>query len=1158
MMTGQIITNRFEINDLEKDLLGQGGMGDVYRGVDTQTGQTVAIKVLKPDVIARNPDIVTRFIREGKALRQLKHPNIVEMVAAVEEDGQHYLVMEYVGGGSLEDLLEEQGRLPVSRAAEISLDLADALTRAHRLDIIHRDLKPANVLLAEDGTPRLTDFGIAHIADSPRLTQTGMLIGTVDYLSPEACQGETLDGRVDIWAFGVMMYEMLTGERPFTGKIVTAVITSILIQPVPDLSMFSPDLPDALVDLIYRMLKKDRIQRIPSVRLVGAELEAILHEREITPSSPRPASSVTGRFATTTPSTDTTKYNLPTQPTSFVGREAELTELARLLTGADICLLTILGVGGMGKTRLALEAGMAQLGNFEHGVFFVSLAPLQLVDSIVSAVAEAVGFSFYPGVEPRQQLLNYLRQKQMLIIMDNFEHLLDGVDLVTGVLETAPDVKILATTRVRLNVQREHLFHLAGMDFPDWETPEDAAQYSAVKLFMQSARRVRPDFELKVDNLKYISRICRLAGGMPLGILLAAAWVEMLSPKEIATEIGQGIDFLETDLRDIPERQRGVRAVFDYSFNLLTEREREVFLALSVFRGGFTRQAAQQVTGALLRELMGLVNKSLLYRASTGRYQVHELLRQYAQETLDQDATASTAMHDRHCTHYAAALQQWGKDMKGSRQQTTLAEMEVEIENVRAAWDWAVERGQMKRLDQAVWGLSEFYLWSSRWQDGESVFRTVANKLANKDMAGTMSGEGLRVWAKVLSWQGDFNRSLYHRNTAHQLLQKSLALLERVELAGQDTRAERAWALWRMGVIVWNYDREEAYRLHKQSLTLFQMLNDHSGIARVLFSLGSLAYSSGNYDEAKQKCRESLDIYQSLGNRWMTTYVLGMLGSITLYQGQLKEGERLIRESLDIVKKTGNQNDIAVALRILGEALWLRGEFSEARSTLEESLTLYTNLEWRMGMLIANEFLSSVKRHQGMYEQARDHGQLTLTLAREIDEQTGVGYALFMLGNVKLAEQAYADAQQLLQESATIFQNVGQRDELGWALAVLGYTVHRLGQSSRAQQYLYQALRTATEIGAFVPLMFVLPMTALFLADQNEKERAVELYALASCYSFVSNSRWFDDVAGKHIAAVAATLPPDVVAAAQERGRARDMDATVAELLVELKDQNNV
>ena len=272
----QRIGSRFEIRDLERDLLGRGGMGEVYRGRDIQTGQTVAIKALRREVVASDPDVVARFVREGEALRHLNHPSIVKLVDAVKDDGWHYLVMEYVEGGSLRDLLEEQGRLPIPRVVEIALEVADALTRAHHLGIIHRDLKPSNVLLAKDGTPRLTDFGLARMADSPRLTQTDTVVGTIDYLSPEACNVETLDKRADIWSFGVMLYEMLTGQRPFASESPIATYMSILTQPVPDLFRPCPDLPDALADPVYRMLEKDRAARIPSVRLVGAELEAIL------------------------------------------------------------------------------------------------------------------------------------------------------------------------------------------------------------------------------------------------------------------------------------------------------------------------------------------------------------------------------------------------------------------------------------------------------------------------------------------------------------------------------------------------------------------------------------------------------------------------------------------------------------------------------------------------------------------------------------------------------------------------------------------------------------------------------------------------------------------------------------------------------------------
>lgn len=281
-MTGQwVIASRFVIDDAETDLLSQGSMGSIYRGTDTQTGETVAIKALRPELVADHPDIIARFIREGEALGQLKHPNIVKMVDAVEDGGCQYLVMEYVAGRSLRDLLEEQGGLPVGHALDIAIALADALTHAHSQGITHRDLKPANVLLAETGPPRLTDFGVAQVAGHIGLTDTGMRIGTVNYFSPEACNGERLDPRADIWALGVMLYEMLTGNHPFIGQTVNETAIAILTQPVPDLDQHRPGLSPTLVELIYRMLEKDKHKRVPSMRLVeeGLRLEARLNER---------------------------------------------------------------------------------------------------------------------------------------------------------------------------------------------------------------------------------------------------------------------------------------------------------------------------------------------------------------------------------------------------------------------------------------------------------------------------------------------------------------------------------------------------------------------------------------------------------------------------------------------------------------------------------------------------------------------------------------------------------------------------------------------------------------------------------------------------------------------------------------------------------------
>jgi serine/threonine protein kinase len=261
-------------------LIGQGGNGQVFYGIDLDTGEPVAIKALRSQVLEQNPNLLERFRREGEALHELNHPNIVKMLAAFEDNGQHYLVMEYVGGGSLYELLKQQGRLPIERVLYIALDLSDALTRAHRLKIIHRDIKPANILLASDGTPRLTDFGAARLTKLEQLTKEGGVVGTVSYLSPEACKGELVDARADIWSFGILLFEMLTGQRPFDRQETLATVLAIVKEPLPDLVALWPEAPSKLVSLIYRMLEKDPEQRIASMRIVGAELESIIEHAD--------------------------------------------------------------------------------------------------------------------------------------------------------------------------------------------------------------------------------------------------------------------------------------------------------------------------------------------------------------------------------------------------------------------------------------------------------------------------------------------------------------------------------------------------------------------------------------------------------------------------------------------------------------------------------------------------------------------------------------------------------------------------------------------------------------------------------------------------------------------------------------------------------------
>jgi predicted ATPase/class 3 adenylate cyclase len=814
---------------------------------------------------------------------------------------------------------------------------------------------------------------------------------------------------------------------------------------------------------------------------------------------------------------ETRPNNLPVQTTPFVGREAELAELSRLLAEPGVRLVTILGAGGMGKTRLALEAAADQIDRFVHGVFFVSLAPLESAEEILPTAAEALGFSFYEGGKPQRQLLDYLRHKNMLLIMDNFEHLLgdpeprrsDGVGLVGDVLTNAPQVKVLSTSRVRLNAQGEHLFHLAGMDFPDWETPEDALDYSAVKLFLQSARRVRPGFEPADADLKYVARICRLVQGMPLGILLPAAWLTMLNPAEIAAEVQASLDFLETDSRDLPERQRSMRAVFDHSWSLLTAREQEVMQALSVFRGGFHREAAQQVTGATLRDLRALVDKSLLQWDTTGRYGIHELLRQYAAEHMEKAPADKEAVQDRHCTYYADFLQRREADLAGRRQKEALAEIGAEIENVRTGWDWAVARGRIEEIGNSLDSLAEFYRIRSRFEEGEEAFARAVRMMIGLQDQSTCQPQVRRrcrlLAGKALTHQGVFCDYLEHWEEGRRLLGEAVALLRDL-----DARRETAYALYYLGQATQRYVVVEGEPLYRKALAIFREIDDRRGIA----------------------------------------FCLRGLEGVERHRGEMSLAKQLAQESLAICRELGNQAEIATGLGFTSFAAWTLGDYEEALRQSGEASALCRELDDREGMIEMLQTVGCAALGLREYAEARKVWQEGLALSRELGSNDWSAHLLHNLAELANVAEDYAEGMVLSQQCLAHAQRLGSPRHLGLACRVLGEAAVGLGDLGEARRFFHRALEATQAAGESVRIPFVLVGIAGLLAAEGETVRAVELLALVLEHR--SSWQWVKDRASALIAELESKLPPDVAAAAWERGRARDLDATVAELLVEL------
>jgi predicted ATPase len=424
--------------------------------------------------------------------------------------------------------------------------------------------------------------------------------------------------------------------------------------------------------------------------------------------------------------------NLPQALTPFVGRRPELDAIGALLGDPGVRLLTLLRPGGMGKTRLAIEAAREESHAFRDGVYFVPLAPLSSSEYILSTIAKSLQFTIRESSDSLlQQMGTYLHPKAALLVLDNFEYLINdqSVGELVKLLEDAPRLKLLVTSRARLALKSETIYPVKGMRFPktapDGKDPQEMEKFSALQLFLQSARRVRPDFSLSRENFDAVIHICGAVQGMPLGIELATAWMALLSLEEIVAEIHQSLDFLETSQRDVPERQRSIRVVFDASRKMLTSPEQELFKHLSIFRGSFNRQAADEVAGAGLRELSGLVSKSFLYSLADGRYIIHELLRQYGVEELQKDQRQWEAACDRHSTYYLLMFAERAQDLFGPKYWSTLEALDAEIENLRAAWDWAAERGQFELIDQVLFGLYSYFTTRSlHWEFADRMQRT--------------------------------------------------------------------------------------------------------------------------------------------------------------------------------------------------------------------------------------------------------------------------------------------------------------------------------------------------------------------------------------------------------------------------------------------------
>jgi predicted ATPase len=927
--------------------LGAGGMGEVYRARDSRLGRTVAVKVL-PERLSQKPDLRERLEQEARTISRLAHPNICTLHDIGHQDGIDFLVLEFVEGQTLRQLLGS-GPLPIRKVIPIAVQIAEGLAKAHEAGVIHRDLKPENLMVSTENV-KILDFGLAKLElgaegqlDSCTTaifqTQPDTIMGTAGYMSPEQASGQTLDFRSDQFSFGLLLYEMATGKHPFKKQTQAQTLLAIVREELKPISASNPEVPPPLCWVVERCLAKEPENRYFSTRDLVRDLTAIRDRlSDLRFKHPEIRSS-----------------NLPVPSTAFIGRDKELAAVRQLLLRPEIRLVTVTGPGGIGKSRLAIEVAREMAEHYACGVCFVPLAAVTDPSLVTLAIAQALGVRETGGQQPFEALKEFLRNSistPLLVLIDNFEHIVAAAPMLAELLTLAPSLNLLVTSRAALHVSNEHEFPLEPLGLPDSKSlrsVEALSQYSAISLFVRRAAAIKPNFQLTEENAAAVAEICQRLDGLPLAIELAAARVKLLPPAAMRSRLASRLQLLTGGARDLPARQQTLRQAIDWSYDLLNEPEQKLFRRLSVFVGGCTLEAVESVCDTkkdlgldVLDGMASMVDKSLVRQFEQGdgepRFVMLETVREYALEKLA--ASGEEPLTRRAQAAYCLVLAEEGATGDtGEKQKEWLDRFEIEHDNFRAGLEW------LTHTENAEWGLrlgvALFRFWEMREHLAEGRERLGKLLKLEGSMAPTNSRLQARFAAGILAAdQGDyvvsdalFQENLEHarrlddkRSMAVSLNALAVTRRDRGDLATARSLFEESLALWRdlddaqavaralsnlANVVKFQENFEQARTLNEECLSIFRELGDKTGIAWALNHQGDVACDQGDLDAARSLYEQSLVSFRELNDRWGVAGTLADLGNLAKEQGDYRLADSLYRESLKVFQELEHKRGIA-------------------------------------------------------------------------------------------------------------------------------------------------------------------------------------------------------------------------------------------------------
>jgi predicted ATPase/serine/threonine protein kinase len=1025
-------------------LLGQGSFATVYLSEQPSSSMPVAIKVFHKPL---TPEEGTLFRQDEIKFTRLSHPHLVRVLACGVEGSTAFLVMAYVGGGTLRERHPSGSQVALATTGAYVQQLASALQYLHEAQLVHGNLKPENILVEQENQVLLSDFTTPLMAQRLRLQGSPEATRTSTYLAPESIQGRRQSAS-DQYALAILVYEWLTGQPPFVGSMDELAAQHLFATPA-SLRQHLPSVPAAVEQVVLTALSKDPRHRFASVQdfatafLSAAQLpldESLLGALPPLPiPPPSPLAPAAATPASTGPEQSPVQHapaearqaafnNLPTQLTPLIGRQQEIQSVCALVLQPEVRLVTLVGTGGVGKTRLGLQIATELLVHFADGACFVSLAPLSDPGLVIPTIAKTLSLREVANQSALEQLKAYLHGKQLLLLLDNFEQILPAGPELTELLLACPELKILVTSRTVLHLQGEYEFAVSPLELPDLShlpQSDQLAQYAAVAFFVQRVKAIKPDFQLTAANARTIVEICLRLDGLPLAIELAAARVKLLPPQMLLARLSQSLQVLTGGARDLPARQQTLQKTMAWSYDLLTQEEQCLFRRLAVFVGGCTLEAVEAVVNAtgdlaldVLEGVGSLLDRSLVQQtereSEEPRLMMLETIREFGLERL----TASGELERTRAAHahyFLALAEQAEPALDGPTQARWIARLEQEHDNLRAALEWALEqRTDAPATERWELGLrlsvalKEFWLILAHYREARTFLeRALA---VSEGTRTALRARVLRAIASVAEVQDDIDR-------IEVAAQHSLALSRELEdICGiAESLGLLAAAAWLRGKIV------EAVSLHEEQVRLLRQVGEPGEVAEALFKLAEHVSTHGEYARGQALFAEALQLFRQAGNElWVGGTLVHSASWLWFTLGDLATMRQRFQEGQALITKVGDRAWSAECFWVAALLALSEGEPERASSLAQESLSIYREkgVPWYSAWSL--HILGKIETQRGELPAARRWYQQSLALNQQVGEKwmtpfnlEGLAGVVASQGELRWAAQLWGAAEAL-------------------------------------------------------------------------------------------------------------------------------------------------